>query len=178
MKKILLLFFLCNILQKNYAQTKLLPGKLKGKYHSYIVSKIPKNIGDTGKFIGIENKVNKYPTGIPYSVEEKKRTFLPMDPKKDIHVDNNIIKQVVLSVLNYKLEALKKNKETLSIIFVFEPSGKLTDIGFFPKEKTIISLEDIENIDTKLRQTVKVTFTGTQYKYYIGINCYPPDIVF
>jgi protein-arginine kinase len=101
-----------------------------------------------------------------------------MNFKKDLHVDKDAINQIIYNVLNDKLVALKNNKETMSVLVNFEPNGKITDISFTLKEKTQITLEEIEDIDQKLRKNITASFTGEAYKHYIAINYDLPVIVF
>lgn len=170
MKNIILILFICLAVKKNYAQTKLTPGDLKGKNYAFHIDTIQKFYGDTVGHFGVYNKINKYLNGIPRSEEEKKPTFLPMNQQKDVHVDLNMIKQTIFTVLNNKLSSLKNNKETLDYSLVFDPNGTLLNIDYILKNNTLISLEDIETIDTRLRQSIKVSFTGTQFKYYTAIS--------
>jgi hypothetical protein len=161
------------------AQTRLTTGKIKGKHATFIVYQLQSSLMmDTIKRIGVDSKNNKYNNGIPYSKAEKDRRFLPMNPKKDIHINNDAIKQIILGVLGNKLDAMKRNKEEMSLILKFEPDGKLTDIGFTLHENTLISIQNIEEIDHQLRASIKATFTGKQYLQYIAINYYPPLIIF
>jgi len=162
---------------QSFAQTELIPGEIKGKHDTFIVSRL-NTPWDTVKYIGIDNKRNKYNKGIPYSEAQKDRRFLPMNPKKDIHVNNDAVKQIVYSVLSSKQHILKQNKEKMNLTFIFEPNGKLTDIGFTLHENTAINIQDIEEIDKQLRASIKVTFTGSKYLKYIAINYYMPPIVF
>lgn len=158
------------------AQQKIIPGEIKGSTDTFIVSKVQQF--DSAKHIGIYSKSNKYNKGIPYSRAEKSGAFLPMNPKTDIHVDNNAIKQIIFDVLNKKLEALHDNKEHINLILKFEPTGKMTDIIFDIKDGSLINIQEIEKIDHQLRAKVKATFTGKQYLQYVAINYYPPNISF
>jgi len=166
-----LVFTLCS------AQARLTPGELKGKLGTFIIKKLDEPF-DTTKHIVVYSKSNKYNNGVPYSKAEKDPQFLPMNPKKDTHVNNEAINQIVYSVLNKKLDALKRNKEQMNLIFDFEPDGKLTDISFGLNENTLITLQDIEEIDRQLRASIKATFTGKQYLRYIAISYYVPSITF
>jgi hypothetical protein len=177
MKKIVFSFIFIFIHVYGIAQTKLTPGELKGKYETFIVQDLDEPY-NTEKSILVYSKSNKYNNGIPYSAAEKDPRFLPMHPKREMHINIDSIKQIVYTVLNKKLSELKINKESMNILLKFEPNGNLTDIGFSLHQNTLITLEDIEAIDRQLRVTIKATFTGTQYSKYIAINYNPPVIVF
>ncbi len=161
-----------------FAQTKITVGEMKGKYEIFTIFKLDNSLYSSIPRIGIYSKSNKYSNGIPYSKAEKDPHFLPMNPKKDIHVDDDAIKSIVYAVLNKKLAALKVNKENMNIIIVFELNGKLSDIGFTLNANTLITLEEIESIDLQLREKIKATFTGKEYLQYTAINYYPHTIVF
>ncbi|WP_179414249.1 hypothetical protein HDF19_16055 [Mucilaginibacter sp. E4BP6] len=176
MKKIILTIALLIIFIKCSAQTKLTPGEIQGKHDTFIVNKL--SYHDSVRYIDIYSKSNKYNNGIPYTKEEKNRTFVPMDFRKDLHVDKDAAKQIIYTILSDKLAALKNNKETMSVLVEFETDGKITDISFTLKEDTLVSLEDIEQIDYSLRKNITATFTGENYKHYIAINYNFPVIIF
>ena len=177
MKKIIFLLTIVFIQSACYAQTRLVPGELKGKSETFNIDNVSIQVNGI-KRIGIDSKSNKYNNGIPYSKAEKDPRFLPMNFERDIHVDNDAIKEIVYTVLSKKLAALKANKEDMNIIFKFEPSGKLTDLGYTLKANTLITLEEIESIDLQLREKIKATFTGKQYLQYIAIMYNPRAIEF
>jgi hypothetical protein len=179
MKKLIFIFLIGCFIIPCSAQTRLVAGEMKAKHDTFIVKEIDsKLLMDSIKRIVVYSKSNLYNKGIPYSEAEKNRRFLPMNPKKDTHVDNGAVKQIVYNVLNNKLSALKKNAETMDLILVFHPDGKLTDVAFGLRENTLVTLQDIEEIDRRLRTEIKASFTGKQYAYYIAINYYIPTIIF
>ena len=175
MQKTVFLFLIVFLCSKGYTQTRLTPGEIKGKHYTFIINKLRQI--DTIKYIDVYSKSNKYNSGIPRSEKEKAPHFLHMHDR-DIHVNNDNVKQIVLNVLNKKLPALKQNKEQMTIIITLEPDGKLTDVSFTLRENTLVTLEDIEAIDRQLKANIKATFTGNQYKQYIAMDYYPPVIVF
>jgi len=179
MKKIIYSFLIGFIYIQCSAQTRLTPGEIKGRYETFVVFKIKQF--DSVKRVGVYSKSNKYNNGIPYSEAERNQyhaPFIPMNPKKDVHVNNDAVKQIVYSILAKKLDALKQNKEEIDLIFAFEPNGKLVDISFTLHENTVITLPDVENIDRQLRASIKAAFTGKQYLQYVAINYYMPSITF
>ena len=179
MKKIIYILFISFGYLQCSAQTKLTPGEIKGKHDTFIIKQIDQSLMmDTIKRIVVYSKSNLYNNGIPYSKVEKDRSFLPMNPKRDMHVNNDAIKQIVYNVLNNKLDALKHNKEIMNIILKFHPDGQITDIGLGLHENTLITLQEIEDIDRQLRVNIKATFTGKQYLQYIAINYDVPGIIF
>src|ERR1700744_1829572 len=103
MKKIIFLLSFVFVQSACYAQTRLVPGELKGKSEAFNIYKLDNISSSSIVRIGIDSKNNKYNNGIPYSKGQKDPHFLPMNPKKDIHVDDDALKQIVYSVLNKKL---------------------------------------------------------------------------
>jgi hypothetical protein len=180
MKKIIFFLLISFIYIQCSAQTRLIPGEMKGKDETFIIDKIQQFASDKIAQIGVYSKGNKYNSGIPYSKAqiELGRRFLPINPKRDVHVNNAAVKQIVYGVLSKQLDALKQNREDIDFLFVFEPNGTLVDISYILPENTLISLQDIEEIDLLLRANIKATFTGKQYLQYIAINYHPPIIVF
>lgn len=147
----MIIFFALSVLRCP-AQSKLVPGEIKAAKDTFVVFKIPQF--DSTRHIGIYSKSNKFKNGVPYSSEEKSKTFLPMNPKKEMHVDFNAIKQIIYSVLNKKMDALEKNKEQISLTCEFEPSGKMVDATFNLKKNTLINISEIEKIDHMLKASV------------------------
>ena|ERR1700744_6436969 len=94
MKKIIFLLTIVFIQSACYAQTRLVPGELKGKSETFNIDNVSIQVNGI-KRIGIDSKSNKYKNGIPRSTAEKDPRFLPMDFVRDIHVDNDAIKQIV-----------------------------------------------------------------------------------
>ncbi len=160
MKKIIILLLICFIKLQSSAQTRLMPGEMKGKHDTFIIHKLKPF--DSVNYIVVYSKGNKYNNGIP---SPKVPHFIPMS-YLDTHVDNKTIKQIVYTVLNKKLAALKQNKETMTTNFDFYPNGQICDASFGLHENTLITLQDIEEIDQELRATLKATFTGKQYLQY------------
>ena len=175
MKKIIFLLLICFICIQSSAQTRLIPGELKGKQDTFIIQKLDEP-WDTIKYIIVSSKSNKYSQGIP---RPKVRHLLPVNQNMDIHVDKNAVKQIIDEVLSQKLAALHKGKEKIDVAFDFHPNGELTDISYGLRENTLITLQDIEEIDQRLRSAIRATFTGRAYLQYEAIY-YPvlPSIVF
>jgi hypothetical protein len=169
MKKIIFFLLIWFALSKCSAQTRLIPGEIKGKHDTFIIQKYPKPF-DTINNIVISSKKNKYNNGIPYTAAEKSGKFVPMHLKTDIQVDNGAIKQIVFAVLGEKLNSLKNNKEVMSYILYFKHDGQISDISFGLHKNTLITLQEIEEIDRRLRTTVKATFTGKAYLQYEVVN--------
>ena len=176
MKKMILSSIVFMIYINCHGQTKLVPGEINIKHDTFVIFTL-KPV-DSIKYIGIYSNSNKYKNGVPYTKAEKNRTFVPMDFRKDLHVNQNVLKQIIYNKLSNKLNSLKSNKETMRVNIEFEPNGKVTDIIFTLKENTNITLEDIEQIDQKIRRDINATFTGENYKQYIAIDYYLPVIVF
>jgi len=157
------------------AQTRLTPGEIKGKHETFIIKLIQPLPNDTQKLWVVSSKSNKYNNGIH---SPQNRILIPMDEKKDVHVNNDTIKLIIYQILNNKLNALKTNKDVVGLIFIFKPNGRLTDIVFSMHSNTLITLQEIEEIDKQLRAHIKATFTRKYYLQYEAINYYPPDIIF
>ena len=152
-----------------FAQTRLLAGEVKSNNKTFIVHKIKPMLSDTEKIISVYSKSNKYNNGIPYSKAEKDPRFLPMNQVTDMHVNVDEIKPLVYGVLGDKIRRLKQNKESIEFDLIFKPNGEIVDMTFFLNENTLISAQEIEEIDTQLRNKIKATFTGKQYLNYEAI---------
>ncbi|MBD1387013.1 hypothetical protein IDJ75_17130 [Mucilaginibacter rigui] len=109
---------------------------------------------------------NKYKGPIPRPADNYK---FPMR-RSDIHVDNDMTSTIVYRVLKDKKEALHNKNEKLGILFVFETNGILTDANYTLAEDSIITLSEIEQIDTALRQEIKASFTGQDYTHYVAVD--------
>ncbi len=102
-----------------------------------------------------------------------------MNQVTDMHVNVDEIKPIVYGVLDGKIKRLKQNKERIEFDLIFKPNGEIVDITFFLNENTLISAQEIEEIDTQLRSKIKATFTGKQYVNYEVIRySRMPKIVF
>jgi hypothetical protein len=109
---------------------------------------------------------NKYKGPIPRPADNYKA---PMR-RSDIHVDNDMISAIVYRILKDKKQTLHNKNEKLGILFVFETNGILTDANYTLAEDSIITLAEIEQIDTALRQEIKATFTGQDYTHYVAVD--------
>jgi hypothetical protein len=178
MKKIIYLLLIGFIHEQCSAQTKLTPGEIKGKHDTFVIHLL-KPVGmDTNKLLVIYSKSNKYNNGVPYPKREKNKPFIPIDVKRDIHINDVAVKQIIYQALTNKLAALNQNKEIIRVIFDFKPEGNITDIIFSLHGNTMIDLQDIEKIDQQLRANIRATFTRKEYLQYEVINYVEPQIIF
>jgi len=141
-----------------YAQNKYPDGisKVKGEQFQISYTGLNKDL------IVVYNLKSKYTKGGPVSDNPNAFPFR----QEDIHFDVPAAKAIIQQVLKLKLEKLRQNEDFINIGFTFEPSGKLTDIGYGVKKGTLISLKDIAEIDARFRSTTRATYTGTTYKDY------------
>ena len=114
------------------------------------------------KHIIVSAASNKYDKGIPYP---KKPIPFPINPR-DIHVNKQDVKPIIYNVLYNDPSNLRRNKEIIDIDFIFKPNGEVTDIVFGLRENTLITIQEIEDIDQQLRANIKATFTGTRQLQY------------
>ncbi|TFF33561.1 hypothetical protein [Mucilaginibacter psychrotolerans] len=173
MKKLIYIFIpICFLCIKCAAQTKLMPGIIKGKRETFSVQRIERKFSDSPREIIVTNKRNKYDNGLPVP---KEPNFIRMNPK-DIHLDTIEIRKVVYRVMADKINILKQNKEKISIGMVFKPSGSVVDIWFTLNENTLITATEMERLDNELRTSIIARFTGKQYLKYEAIpgNIIPP----
>ena len=141
-----------------YAQKKLTKGSVKVNGTTYEIRK-----SQYGPYISVLNPSNKYSHGTRVSTNP---LALPMKDS-DMHVDVEKANQIVYSVLKNKLNQLKDNKETISISVIFEQDGTLVDIEYIIlKQDTIISIEDIDTISKRLKNEIRMRFTGKDYLDY------------
>lgn len=88
----------------------------------------------------------------------------------DIHIDFDQIKQIAYNVLKPKWKDLKNNSEKMNILLVLKQDGSMWDVSFGLNENTLVTAEEIEQIDSKIRSGVRATFTGKRYLQYEAIS--------
>lgn len=94
---------------------------------------------------------------------ENKRTPRPKDPngfpmdKKDIHVDINKVKEIIIKVLTTNIKELEKNKDRIGLSFEFlSENGEVESILYGLNGNTLITLKEISKIDKKLKRILKL----------------------
>jgi len=174
MKKIIYFLIISATCITCAAQTRLTPGEIKGKHETFTIHLFKSMTTDTQKLLVVYSKSNKYNKGIPRA---KNPNAIPYNPKTDVHVNNDSIRSIIYRVLN-NIDELKKNKEEMGLIFAFELNGDLTQITFSLHGNTLITLQQIEEIDKQLRANVKASFTGKWYSQFPVIDYHPPKIIF
>jgi len=107
----------------------------------------------------------------------KGRYPFPMQ-MKDIHMENDKVKSIVIGVLRYKMQVLKERSETLRLLFSLDQRGEPKNISYSMAQPTSISLEDISKIDEEIKKQVRASFTGTDYLQYSVIHYNMPLISF
>jgi len=169
MKKQLFLLILSLLISTGcYAQNKFPEGISKVRGEQFQVS----HTGLNNDRIVVYNVKGKHTKGGPVSDNPN---ALPYE-REDIHFDIPAAKAIIREVLKLKTKELRQNEDFPLVILQFEQSGKLTDISYGFKKGTLISLEDIAEIDARLRRTIKATYTGITYKDY-KILMYSLDII-
>ncbi|MDB5116297.1 MAG: hypothetical protein JWQ79_1789 [Mucilaginibacter sp.] len=154
------------------AQTKLVAGEFKGRHETVVVKNAMSFNSVDHIFVYL--KSNHYINGNPHP---KKRP-VPMRPK-DLQINTEEIKPIVTKVLASKLLQLKQNKEEMNVQFMFNTKGAVIDVYFNLHANTLITVEDIEEIDKLLKNNVKASFTGIDYRNYEVINSnFIPPVVF
>jgi hypothetical protein len=113
--------------------------------------------------------------GIPYPKNPRAFPIL----RSDIHADTAKARQLVLTILQKKLGALKHNKEIMDIDVVFEQDGTLRDLSYIRVNKnTLITPNEIEQIEQKLKAEIRVRYTGKDNLDHVAISYEFPRIVF
>ncbi|WP_316843874.1 hypothetical protein [Pedobacter psychrodurus] len=74
--------------------------------------------------------------------------------------------------LSDKLASLKKNEAVISVFLSFEQNGKIADISYTLKNAENISVNEISQLDKKIRDNILATFSGREYSNFPVIN-YP-----
>ena len=157
------------------AQTRLSPGRINAKHGTFIINKHDKRSFETHTKIVIYSESNKYNNGLP---RPRTHNAIPINPK-DIHENIDDVKPIVYGILNKKLDALKQAHEEMYILINFKTTGEVADIVFSLNENTVVTLEEIEEIDLKLRANIKVTFTGKVYlQHEATAGKLIPEIIF
>lgn len=147
------------------AQKRLEAGKVTVKNHTFSVTAYQSVVKGSPRAIVISNIENKYRNGIP----SPKPGLIPMG-LHDIHIDFDQIKQIAYNVLKPKWKDLKNNSEKMNILLVLKQDGSMWDVSFGLNENTLVTAEEIEQIDSKIRSGVRATFTGKRYLQYEAIS--------
>jgi len=159
MKKQLFLLILSLLISTGcYAQNKFPEGISKVKGEQFQVS----HTGLNNDRIVVYNVKSKYAKG---AVITDNPNALRLK-REDIHFDITAANAIIREVLKPKAKKLRQNEDFPLVIFKFERTGKLTDISYGLKKNTLINLKDIAEIDTRLRRTIRATYTGITYKDY------------
>jgi hypothetical protein len=153
------------------AQNQLSEGKVKGRRDSFKVHHVKYNFTKQADVLIYSDK-NKYNNGIPYGKNEMELGV------KDVHIDQALIKKIMIDVLHDKLNLLHKHQEKISGILKFDLSGNVTDVGFSICENSIITIAELETIDNRLRAELKATYTGKAYLTHVAISGGFENIVF
>jgi len=153
-----------------YAQNKFPEGISKVKNEQFQVE----YTGIENELILVYNVKSRYTKGGSLSDNP---LVLPFS-QDDIHFDITAANAIIQKVLKPKNEKLHQNEDFVHVIFKFEQSGKLTDISYGFKKGTLISLEDIAEIDARLRKNITASFTGKAYKDYKFLIYYLRQIRF
>lgn len=141
-----------------YAQNKYLEGlsKVNGEQFQITYS------GPDNDFIVVYNVKSKYSKRVTASDNPRAQLV----KREDFHFDKPAVKAIIQQVLKTKKQKLDQNEDFVHIEFVFEPSGKLADISYGVEKRTLISLDDLAEIDARLRKSINATFTGNAFKDY------------
>ncbi|QHS54834.1 hypothetical protein GWR56_04460 [Mucilaginibacter sp. 14171R-50] len=155
------------------AQTKFSVGKKTFKKETFTITKSQILTNNQRSWFIFPEK-NKYKGPVPPSFNNYQFKVL----KSDIHLNIEQVNDIVYGNLKNKRQALHEKNEKLGIIFIFETDGSTANISYTLQENTLITPVEIEQIDIDLRKNIKVTFTGTDYKYYKAVNYAFPYIKF
>lgn len=116
---------------------------------------------------------------------ENKRTPRPKDPngfpmdKKDIHVDINKVKEIIIKVLTTNIKELEKNKDRIGLSFEFlSENGEVESILYGLNGNTLITLKEISKIDKEIKKNIKATFTGKEHNNFYLISYGEVSVVF
>jgi hypothetical protein len=164
MKNLIYCIPLCLLYIQCSAQKPIALGEVKGKQTTFVVNELkPFN---SEKNIIIYSKNNKYNNGVPYP----KNPSLPPLPLRYVTVNKADVKPIVYDILKQKIDLLQRNKETIAVHVLFKTTGEVADISFTLHENTLITIQEIEEIDKQLRSKIKASFTGKQYFEYEVIS--------
>ncbi|MFD0794995.1 hypothetical protein ACFQZX_15340 [Mucilaginibacter litoreus] len=155
------------------AQNKIVQGTTTVNNQKFKIMKSKFLLKDS-KTISVFPEKNKYKGPLP---SRKDGSDIPFR-KSDIHVDIAKVNNIINDVLKAKRQRLHENQEKIAISFIFETTGILTDINYTLSDGTIITTNELEHIDSLLRQQIKASFTGSQYKNYIAVDYLVPLIKF
>ncbi|WP_293786035.1 hypothetical protein [uncultured Pedobacter sp.] len=175
MKKILILCLAICMFSSCYAQQIIRAGIYEFNGKRFKVKDLDFKSYNGKNIIIIGNPDYKY-QNTPPPLPKVEHPF-PMQ-KKDIQINNDKIRKIIFDVLKENLEKLKKNDENISLSFDLSQNGQILSIGYSLNQKTFISIEDIAEIDKRIKDEIKVNFTGTDYLQYDVISYSMPTILF
>jgi hypothetical protein len=140
------------------AQTKFSEGisKVKGEQFKIEYTGLDRDL------IVVYNVKSKHADGGPIS--DNPNAF-PLK-QEDIHFDVPAARAVIQKVLKPKNVMLHQNEEFVNVGITFERSGRISDIGYGLKKGTVISLEEIAEIDALIRKSITASFTVSTSKDY------------
>lgn len=91
--------------------------------------------------------------------------------RSEMHVDHEKVNAVVKGVLKDKLSQMRTNKEKVSIYVTVLQNGSFDEFLFMTaNSNTLITPQDIDQIIKKMKQEVRMTFSGSAYKDHSVIN--------
>ncbi|UKT64288.1 hypothetical protein [Pedobacter mucosus] len=159
----------------SHGQNRIQPGIYTIKNKKYEVIRTNVFSEASNEKIIISSVDNKYFHSAP--PRPKVQYPFPMQ-LKDIHVDNDRAKSIILNVLKDKLDMLKSENDTLGIRIVFMENGKIGGITYMLKPSTIITIDNIDQIEKLFKAELKAKFTGIDYLQYKLISYSLPSVIF
>lgn len=165
---ILVVFGIFSILS---AQDKFEHGHLRINDEVYDI-----RVNTESSIIGVSN-LSKNKKDVPTLKREVARNIFPIR-ERDIKFNVEKEKEIVLDILNSKRDILKSNKEAIGIRYIFYPDGRIMNIDFILLQKTIITPNEISAIDKRLRNELRASFSGEEYKAYPVIHYSKKWLVF
>lgn len=148
--------FYLNIHQAK-AQQKIEPGEFNVKNGTYKVQKL----NDSLFFVANLNQ--NVPT------EESDPGFLFVNRQL---VNKDLIKPLILDALGANKELIKENKESILLDYSLLPNGKIISVAYIVNIQTKLSIQDIANIDYKLKNCFIGKIKSTQ-NLHLKLNSIP-----
>ena len=109
-------------------------------------------------------------------IELKNKPFIPENKEiidglysydVDVYATNRTAwHQLVLNALpKEKVDSLKQRKEKISILFVAKPTGEIYRMSYTLPHNTILTVQDLSNIDRKLLNDFRFDFKSTKNRH-------------
>jgi len=122
------------------------------------------NVGYTDITVVVWNDKNIYPIPAPIG------QFPPMAIRRgDMRVDTLQQQKIIKEIVKSRFKVLKEGNQWIRIKYIFNQSGEVMNVIFSFPHGALLTLTDVAEMDRRLRQELKATFRGVEYRSYQAI---------